>query len=61
MYKHFHTIAFTHRNLDVSHIGRLHIENGKLAERFEPVKQALNLEEVLFLSTCNRVEFMLLG
>lgn len=61
MLTHFHTIAFTHRNLDVSQIGRLHIEADRQQERFRAVKAALELDEVLFLSTCNRVEFMLVG
>lgn len=61
MYSHFHTIAFTHRNLDVSQIGRLHIEADRQQQRFSTLKEALELEEVLFLSTCNRVEFLLVG
>jgi glutamyl-tRNA reductase len=58
---HFHTIAFTHRNLDVSEIGRLHIEADNQSERFNAVKSSLAIDEILFLSTCNRVEFMLVG
>jgi glutamyl-tRNA reductase len=58
---HFHTIAFTHRNLDVSEIGRLHIEADNQSERFNVVKSSLAIDEILFLSTCNRVEFMLVG
>lgn len=57
----FYTIAFTHRNLDVSRIGRLHIESGLQAERFNAVKSELEIAEVLFLSTCNRVEFFLVA
>lgn len=56
----FYTIAFTHRNLDVSHIGRLHIELDEQQARFESLKADLNVEEVLFLSTCNRVEYLLI-
>jgi glutamyl-tRNA reductase len=58
---HFHTIAFTHRNLDVSEIGRLHIETDNQQSRFNAVKSTLAIDEVLFLSTCNRVEFLLVG
>lgn len=61
MLSHFHTIAFTHRNLDVSQIGRLHIEVSNQQSRFESVKAVLGIEEVVFLSTCNRVEFLLVG
>lgn len=59
MIRQFHTIAFTHRNLDVAHIGRLHIATEMQQTRFTAVKIALNIEEVLFLSTCNRVEYQL--
>lgn len=61
MHTHFHTIAFTHRNLDVAQIGRLHIEADNQQQRFNQLKSALALDEVLFLSTCNRVEFLLVG
>ncbi|HLP55345.1 MAG TPA: glutamyl-tRNA reductase [Fluviicola sp.] len=61
MLTHFHTIAFTHRNLDVSAIGKLHIEAENQQDRFNPVKDQLNIDELLFLSTCNRVEFLLVG
>jgi len=61
VHSHFHTIAFTHRNLDVAEIGRLHIEADGQQERFSELKSALDLDEVLFLSTCNRVEFLLVG
>ncbi len=61
MLTHFHTIAFTHRNLDVSAIGKLHIEAENQQDRFFPVKEELQIDELLFLSTCNRVEFLLVG
>ena len=61
MLTHFHTIAFTHRNLDVSAIGKLHIEAENQQARFNPVKEQLHIDELLFLSTCNRVEFLLVG
>lgn len=59
MIRQFHTIAFTHRNLDVAHIGRLHIPTEMQQARFAALKLSLNIEEVLFLSTCNRVEYQL--
>ncbi|MDB2657131.1 glutamyl-tRNA reductase [Crocinitomicaceae bacterium] len=53
-----HTIAFTHRNLPVSEIGNLHIDPNDQKERLTAFKTAMNLEELQFLSTCNRVEFL---
>lgn len=59
MIKQLNTIAFTHRNLEVGHIGRLHIELEQQKTRFEAVKKELNIDELVFLSTCNRVEYFL--
>ena len=59
MIKELHTIAYTHRNLEVYQIGKLHIEAEEQTERFAPVKAALNIDELMFLSTCNRVEYFL--
>ena len=45
--------------MEVAQIGNLHIEIDQQKERFEAVKTALNIDEILFLSTCNRVEFFI--
>jgi len=55
--KEIHSIAFTHRNLDVRKIGRLHIAIENQQSRFSHLKTVLGLDEVVFLSTCNRVEY----
>ena len=54
---HLHTIAFTHRNLEVEKIGLLHIPLDEQHAKLSPLKTAFNLDELLMLSTCNRVEF----
>ena len=59
MIKQLHTIAFTHRNLEVSKIGVLHIEQHAVQSRFQEVKERLHIDEIMFLSTCNRVEYFL--
>ncbi|MEN9698822.1 MAG: glutamyl-tRNA reductase [Bacteroidota bacterium] len=51
-----HTIAFTHRQLDVTKIGLLHIEKDAQQTILNRVKEKLALNELMFLSTCNRVE-----
>jgi len=56
--KQLHTIAFTHRNLDVGLIGPLHIETERQQARFSMLKEALDINEIAFLSTCNRVEYV---
>ncbi|MCE2683332.1 MAG: glutamyl-tRNA reductase [Flavobacteriia bacterium] len=57
MKEHFYIIAYTHRNLSVQDIGVLHIAEENQLERLSPVKSSLNMDEFMFLSTCNRVEF----
>jgi glutamyl-tRNA reductase len=56
--EYFHIIAFTHRQLEVNQIGQLHISSEDQKLRLDKLKSALQLSELLFLSTCNRVEFM---
>lgn len=55
----FHSIIFTHRNLSVDDIGALHISEDLQKERLNEIKQRFSLPELMFLSTCNRVEFQL--
>ena len=54
--KDLHIIAFTHRNLDVNKIGLLHIGKEDQLGHLDRLKQTLQLNELQFLSTCNRVE-----
>lgn len=56
-----HTVAFTHRNFEVDTIGKLHIALDEQHARLLPIKQQFQLEELLMLSTCNRVEFSLVS
>ncbi len=52
-------IAFTHKNTDVNDIGKLHIEESELKQCLEFLKKTTGVDELLYLSTCNRVEFMI--
>jgi glutamyl-tRNA reductase len=54
----FNIIAFTHKTTDINDIGKMHIDENSLKARLESLKQVLALEELLYLSTCNRVEFL---
>ena len=58
MLEHFHILAFTHKNMEVSEVGKLHIETDKQKELLTAFKNDMKLEELMFLSTCNRVEFL---
>lgn len=52
------TIAFTHRNTPVKELHRffLHEENKK--ERLAFIKFSTDINEILYLATCNRIEFV---
>lgn len=52
-------IAFTHKNTEINDIGKLHIEENALQSRLHQLKQDSGIAELLYLSTCNRVEFIL--
>ena len=56
MLAELHTIAFTHRRFEVGKIGALHIEVDDQLVRLPKVKAKFKLPELLFISTCNRVE-----
>lgn len=51
-------LAFTHRVLPVGEIGLLHIDPAFQQARLSELKNGLGLNELMFLSTCNRVEFI---
>lgn len=57
--ENFKIIAFTHKSTDVSNIGKLHVEANGLQERLQGLKNSVEADELMFLSTCNRVEFLL--
>ena len=54
----FYIIAFTHRNLSVNEIGALHIDVQNQESRLSELKEKSSLKELMFLSTCNRVEYI---
>ena len=54
MLEQFHILAFTHKKMDVSEVGKLHIELDKQKEVLNVFKQTMKLDELMFLSTCRR-------
>jgi glutamyl-tRNA reductase len=54
-------IAFTHKNIDLKEIGRFHLEDETIAERMKSLKAISGSDELMYLSTCNRVEFLLVN
>lgn len=55
----FHIIAFTHRQLEVNQIGWLHVAPDDQKERLLALKKACGYQELMYISTCNRVEFII--
>lgn len=52
-----HIIAFTHKNLAVSEIGQLHIDPDHQRVLLSHAKITFGLNELMYLTTCNRIEF----
>jgi glutamyl-tRNA reductase len=50
-------IVLSHHSLDVQDVGRFHIDENRLGEILQRAKNSCGLEELMYLSTCNRVEF----
>lgn len=57
--KKFKVIAFTHKFVDLKEIGRLHIEDSSLETRLRNLKEKSGIDELMYISTCNRVEFII--
>ena len=56
-----HCIAFTHKKLPLEVIGKMHVGDDRLRDHLENLKAALEIPELMYLSTCNRVELFLAG
>lgn len=52
-------IAFTHKTTDINDIGKFHVDESDTPARLQFLKSEMQIEELLYLSTCNRVEFIL--
>ena len=55
----FKVIAFTHKNLSLELIGKLHLSEEKRDEILNALKINFSLDELLVLDTCNRVELLI--
>lgn len=56
--QHFYTIAVTHKDFAVEELGLLHLDGAEEKAVLQRVKSKLHLDELMFLSTCNRVEVL---
>lgn len=51
-------LALTHKNLELNEVGLFHLSDDILSKTLVNIKHLLNLNELMYLSTCNRVEFI---
>lgn len=54
-----HTIAFNHNQFTLEQVGKLHLAPDERDASLTFLKSELEIEELVYLSTCNRVEFIL--
>ena len=52
-------IALTHRHFNFDEIGYFHLEDNNRVLELKKLKALLEVDELMYLSTCNRVEFIL--
>ena len=51
-------VALTHKNIELKDIGKFHLEDEAAQEKLTNLKQELGFGELMYMSTCNRVEFI---
>lgn len=51
-------IAFTHQQIDLKALGKLVICEQTLNDRLRNIQAELNISEIFYVGTCNRVEFI---
>lgn len=51
-------LAITHKQVPLTLIGKLHLDDASRQQTLTEIKTRLGLDEVAYLSTCNRVEFI---
>src|SRR6201986_1899846 len=52
-------IAFTHKQIELKELGKLVICQENLTDKLQQVKEQFQIPEIFYLSTCNRVEFVM--
>ncbi len=54
-----HIISLTHKTTALELIGKLHVDESRREAFLQSLKRDLGVKELAFLSTCNRVEFLI--
>ena len=56
--KEIKIIGLTHKSVDLEKIGEFHLEDSEVEKRLKSLMARTDIEELMYLSTCNRVEFI---
>lgn len=56
--KSIKVIALTHKQADLTTVGRFHLEESSQLQRLTEIKASMGWTELMYLSTCNRVELV---
>ncbi|WP_293944431.1 MULTISPECIES: glutamyl-tRNA reductase [unclassified Sphingobacterium] len=59
--KNLKVLAFTHKHVELKDLGNLVICNEDLESRLISLKHSLDIPEIFYIGTCNRVEFVFYG
>lgn len=59
--KRFHVVAYTFKTLDFQLIGQLNTPQEQWEHLLPALKENLNADELMMISTCNRVEFLVVS
>lgn len=57
--EHLHIVSVNHRNAPIERIGRLHVPEDRQHQFLTELKASLGLRGLAYLTTCNRVEFII--
>ncbi len=57
--KYLKVIAFTHKQIELKELGKLVICQENLSDKLQQVKAQFGIDEIFYIATCNRVEFVL--
>ena len=52
-------IAFTHKSTPLKELNRFFLSDDQRVERLTQLRESAGLEELLYIATCNRIEFVL--
>ncbi len=59
--KNLSAISISHKTASLGVVGHFHIDEKEQQQRLTALRDNLGMEEVMYLTTCNRVEFLFYG